>query len=217
MLQSTDGLTPRIIPMEPGLQDAVKILSAQLIELHVVWQQYRELYADAGTIEVLNRTSGMFFKIVQDELWDSMLLGVCRLLDPDRGRGGRDKNLTLYSLPPLIADQELQVEVATACDAAAVLAKFAKSHRDKRIAHQDHGYASNPALFEMKGVSRLQVEEMLAALRHVLQLVEAHYNDADVRYDKVVVWSGASRLITALKRLERLEKKAIEEEARRSQ
>lgn len=216
MRQSTDGLTQRKVPMEPGLQDAVKILGAQLVELHVVWQQYRELYADAGTIDVLNRTAGMFFKIVQDELWDSMLLGVCRLLDPDRRRGGRDKNLTLYSLPPLITHDELKVEVETACDAAAVLAKFAKSHRNKRIAHQDHGYASNPALFEMKGVSRLQVEEMLTALRHVLQLVEAHYNDADVRYDKVVVWSGASRLVTALKRLERLERKAIEDEARRN-
>jgi len=216
MLGSSDNLEPRIIPMEPGLQDAVKILGAQLVELHVVWQQYRDLFADTGTIDVLNRTAGLFFKIVQDELWDSMLLGVCRLLDPDQGRGGRDKNLTLYSLPPLITDEDLKIEVATACDAAAVLAKFAKTHRDKRIAHQDHGYASNPALFEMKGVSRLQVEEILSALRSVLQLVEAHYNDADVRYDKVVLYTGASKLVTALKRLDRLERKAIGDEARRS-
>lgn len=216
-MESEDDAQRRIVPVEPGLQEAVTILSAQLVELHVVWKQYRELYADAETIEVLNRTAGMFFKIVQDELWDSILLGICRLLDPaEQGRGGRNRNLTLYSLPPLITDMALRGEVKQACDTDAGLAEFAKKHRDKRIAHQDHGYAMNPSLFEMSGVSRQDVENTLEALRAVLRRIEAHYNDADVLYDKIVLYSGASRLIVALKRLERLERKVIEIDAEKS-
>jgi len=198
--------------MGQDLQDAVKILGAQLVELHVVWQQYRDLYADAGTIEVLNRTAGLFFKIVQDELWDSMLLGICRMLDPaEQGRGkGLRTNLTLYSLPPLIDDAALKEAVTTACEDAKNLAEFAKNHRDKRIAHQDHGYATNRQSVELGGISRRDVENTLEALRKVLRLVEAHYNDADVRYDINVLVSGADRLVVALRRLERLERKAIE-------
>jgi hypothetical protein len=46
-------------------------LSRKLIELHIVWQQYRQLYgSEEETIFLLNRTAGLFFKIVQDQLWD---------------------------------------------------------------------------------------------------------------------------------------------------
>ncbi len=38
------------------------------------WQQYRQLFGgELDTVHLLNRTSGLFFRIVQDELWDSVL------------------------------------------------------------------------------------------------------------------------------------------------
>lgn len=43
-------------------------LHRKLVELHVLWQQYRQLFGDdPDTVHLLNRTSGLFFKIVQDE------------------------------------------------------------------------------------------------------------------------------------------------------
>ncbi len=58
-------------------------LYRKLVELHILWQQYRQLFGDdTGTVHLLNRTAGLFFKIVQDELWDSVLLGVSRMTDP---------------------------------------------------------------------------------------------------------------------------------------
>lgn len=211
MTQSHTDDERRIIPMGPELENAAAILSRQLIELHVVWRQYRQLYSDAGTIEVLNRTAGLFFKIVQDELWDSVLLGICRMLDPaEQGWGAkRRKNLTLRSLPELITDSALKDEVTAACDRASVAAAFAIEHRNKRIAHQDHGYATNHTVLELNGISRQQVEDMLKALRDVMQLIDTHYNDADVRYDAITV-TGADRLVARLRRLERLTKAAIE-------
>jgi hypothetical protein len=205
VLESSDNGEQRIVPMEPGLHEAVAILHTQLFELHVVWAQYRQLYADAGTVEVLNRTSGLFFKIVQDKLWDSVLLGICRMLDPAFGRGGRDKNLTLYSLLLLINDVALKSEFEQACNNAVISAKFAKDHRDKRIAHQDHGYATNPALVEASAGSRQDVETALFAIRGIMQLVQRHYNDADVLYDNTRGFiSGAEKLVAALRQLEQL-------------
>src|SRR5690606_37010258 len=76
-------------------------LYRKLVELHIIWQQYRQLFGDCpDTVGLLNRTSGLFFKIVQDELWDSVLLGVSRMTDPPAT--GKNKNLTIQSLPPLI-------------------------------------------------------------------------------------------------------------------
>lgn len=72
----------KILPMKLELSEAMKILVPQLVELHVIWDQYCELYSDAGTVGVLNRNCGLFFKVIQDVLWDRVLLGICRLLDP---------------------------------------------------------------------------------------------------------------------------------------
>lgn len=89
------------------------------MELHVLWQQYRQLFGDdPDTVHLLNRTSGLFFKIVQDELWDSVLLGVSRMTDPPAT--GKKRNLTIQSLLPLISDTEVQGEVGDLCDKALV-------------------------------------------------------------------------------------------------
>lgn len=177
-------------------------LYRKLVELHVLWQQYRQLFGgDPDTVHLLNRTSGLFFKIVQDELWDSVLLGVSRMTDPPTT--GK-KNLTIQSLPPLISDTGLQGEVQNLCDKALVAAEFAREHRNKRIAHQDHDYLSNRSSDPLSGISRKLIEEMLAALRAVLNRLDLHFRDSTVMYEDFVDESGARVLVHKLRKLERL-------------
>ncbi|AVQ06838.1 TPA: hypothetical protein HH295_20555 [Xanthomonas vasicola pv. zeae] len=179
-------------------------LYRKLVELHVLWQQYRQLFGgDPDTVHLLNRTSGLFFKIVQDELWDSVLLGVSRMTDPPTTR--EKKNLTVRSLPPLISDAKLQDEVQDLCDKALVAAEFAREHRNKRIAHQDHDYLSNRNSNPLSGISRTSVEEMLAALRAVLNRLDLHFRDNTVMYENFVDKSGARCLVHKLRKLERLQ------------
>lgn len=178
-------------------------LYRRLVELHVLWLQYRQLFGgDPETVHLLNRTSGLFFKIVQDELWDSVLLGVSRMTDPPTT--GKKRNLTIQSLPPLISDTELQGEVQNLCDRALVAAEFAREHRNKRIAHQDHDYLSNRSSDPLSGISRKLIEEMLAALRAVLNRLDLHFRDSTVMYEDFVDESGARVLVHKLRKLERL-------------
>jgi hypothetical protein len=182
-------------------------LYRELVELHVVWQQYRQLFGeDPESVHLLNRTAGLFFKIVQDELWDSVLLGISRMTDPPATAGR--KNLTVRSLPDLIADGSLRAEVRDLCNAALSSAQFAREHRNKRIAHQDHNYLSNRGSSPLSGISRTLVEEMLAALRAVLNRVDRHYRDTTVMYEGFVDDSGARVLIHKLQKLERLQASA---------
>lgn len=179
-------------------------LHRKLVELQVLWQQYRQLFGDdPDTVHLLNRTSGLFFKIVQDELWDSVLLGVTRMTDP--ATTGKKKNLTIQSLPPLISDTELQGEVQSLCDKALVAAEFAREHRNKRIAHQDHDYLSNRSSDPLTGISRKLIEEMLTALRAVLNRLDLHFRGGTVMYEDFVGESGARLLVHKLRELERLQ------------
>ncbi|MFA0924588.1 AbiU2 domain-containing protein [Xanthomonas fragariae] len=178
-------------------------LFRKLIELHVLWQQYRQLFEDDTTVHLLNRTARLFFKIVQDELWDSVLLGISRMTDPTVT--GKKKNLTIQSLPPLIMDTVMRAEVQSLCNKSLESAEFSREHRNKRIAHQDHDYLSNRDLDPLNGISRARVEQMLEALRAVLNRIDLHFRDSTVMYEKFVDASGARTLVNKLRKLERLQ------------
>ncbi len=178
-------------------------LYRKLVELHVIWQQYRQLFGtDDETIRLLNRTAGLFFKIVQDELWDSVLLGISRMTDPPAK--GKNKNLTVLSLPPLIENDALKIEVEKLCEAALAQAKFAREHRNKRIAHQDHDYLTDRSSNPINGVSRALVEDMLDSLRNILNRLDLHFRDSTVMYQSFVDESGARVLVNKLRKMERL-------------
>lgn len=192
-----------ISSMGPELGASFFQLYRKLVELHVLWQQYRQLFgSEEGTVQLLNRTAGLFFKIVQDELWDSVLLGISRMTDPPGM--GKHRNLTIQSLPPLIGKQSLRTEMEILCERAVQAAEFAREHRNKRIAHQDHGYAHERSSSPLGGISRTLVEEMLTALRAVLNRLELHFRGNTVLYEKFVDESGARLLVLRLRELERL-------------
>ena len=203
--QSMDQVRSNYIAtMGPELGAIFNELYKKLMQLHIVWQQYRQLYGDdPETVHLLNRTSGLFFQIVQDELWDSVLLGVSRLTDPPAT--GKKTNLTVQSLPPLISDPTLRAEVQELCEKALTSAEFAREHRNKRIAHQDYTHVVHHASNPLSGISRALVEKMLASLRAVLNRVDAHYRDATVLYEEFVDESGARLLVHKLRQLERLQ------------
>lgn len=175
----------------------------QLTELHIFWQQYRQLFGtDSETVELLNRTAGLFFKVVQDQLWDSVLLGISRLTDPSQT--GKNKNLTLRSLPGLIPEESVRVEVEALCEKAVAEAKFARQHRNKRIAHQDHEYLLNREASPLAGISRQRIEAILRACSAVMNHIDGHYRDTTVIYHKFVDGSGARLLTHKLRVFEKL-------------
>ncbi len=179
-------------------------LYRELVGLHVLWQQYRQLFGDTtDTVQLLNRTAGLFFKIVQDELWDSVLLGVSRMTDP--AVTGKNKNLTLQSLPSLITDSSLKAKIQDLCLKAVSAAEFAREHRNKRIAHQDHNYLSDRNSNPLSGISRVAVENMLASIRDVMNRLDNHFRDNTVLYEDFIDDSGARLLVQKLNKLEQLQ------------
>jgi len=193
-----------ISSMGNELGSAFFSLYAEVVQLHVVWQQYRQLFGtDHETVELLNRTAGLFFKIVQDQIWDSVLLGISRLTDPP-GSGART-NLTLRSLPLLLTDPALKFKVEALCEIALERADFARQHRNKRIAHQDHRYSIDRASHELSGISRELVEAMLASIRDVMNCLDQHFRDTTVFYEGFIDDTDARVLVAKLRKLERLE------------
>ncbi|WP_051943799.1 MULTISPECIES: hypothetical protein [Luteibacter] len=207
-MQYADGPDRFAEVMGDDLGEVMAVLDNKLVELQVVWLQYRQLFGtNEDTVHLLNRAAGLFFQIVQDQLWDGVLLGIARMTDP--AKSGSNRNLTIHSLGPLIADMAFRSRVDALCADALDECEFAREHRNKRIAHRDHRHAVDQKAHPLSGISRAKVERMLDSLRKVLNALHHHYRDTTVLYEDFVDHSGAELLVHRLEKLERLQKPGL--------
>ncbi len=173
-------------------------LNQKILEVHLVWEQYKQLYGESEeTVRTLNETAGLFFMVVQDSLWDSVIQGICRLTDPAQMSGRQ--NLSIRALSALIANEGLRREVAGLCEEALFKAQFARDHRNKRIAHQDKNHLYDREAQPLGGVSRKLIKEMLGAITAVMNAINVHYCDTTMFYDDISSGGDAAWLVYKLK------------------
>ena len=122
--------------MGPHLGPVYNALWNEVAWLHAKWHEYKELYGEKPPrLELLNRASGFFFRIVQDTLWENTLLHLARLTDPSRSAGRQ--NLTVLQLPSLVNDPGLREQLEALLTEAKSKAEFARDWRNRHIAHRD--------------------------------------------------------------------------------
>src|SRR5699024_4875298 len=126
--------------------------------------------------------------------------GIARMTDRPQTSGYN--NLSINLLPELISDLALKGEIQELCVKALDSAKFAREHRDKRIAHHDYGYAADPRPLVLSQIDIESVEQILEALRDTLGFVAKHYLNTTLLFERFGAHSGARVLIGKLKRLE---------------
>ena len=156
------------------------------------WGQYRELFGkNAERIELLNRAAPLFVGILQRVFHDDVLLHLARLTDPPNS-SGRD-NLTVRSLPDLIANEALRDHVETALSRVMATCESARKWRNRRLAHSD--LSTIRAQSELSGLSRQDVEDALAAFRELLNTIEQWYCSSEVAYGAIPEPGGAESLV----------------------
>ena len=156
-------------------------LVSECTSLHFKWGDYVELFGTSPErVEFLNRVAGSFFRIIQDSLWEDILLHLARLVDSPRS-AGKD-NLTLQRLPALVAP-ELQQRLTDVLDVCRQRCAFARDWRMRHIAHRDLALAVGDGAEPLAEASRKAVLEALSAIVDVLNAVERHYLKSEVAYD----------------------------------
>ena len=195
--------------MGPALGAVFHALYGQMNWLSYEWSEYCVLFrGEADVLPLLNRAAGGFFRIVQDSLWNQVLLRLYRLTEYLES-GAKKARLTIQRLPPLFrpGDPTKAAELAELerlVAAAVVACRFAHDRRHKRLAHS--------SLDEMLGrkarptpVGTMeQVDAAFAAIAAVLNYVAAEYGDGHTMYaDIVVAPTGAEALVWHLRACER--------------
>src|SRR5579862_352192 len=87
--------------MGPDLGPVFFALFKEVVWLHAKWQEYRALFGHSPErVDLLNRNAAFFFRVVEDSLWEDVLLHISRLTDPIRSGG--NENLSVQCLPFLV-------------------------------------------------------------------------------------------------------------------
>ena len=157
-------------------------LQNELIWLYAKWLEYRKLYATSPErVTLLNSAGPFLFRVVQDVLWDDVLLHVARLTDPPKS--GRKSNMTIKRLAAVVSDPRLSSEIERLVSDAERLCAFAREWRNRHLAHCDFDLAVKcRGVDPLLPASRQHVDAALAALAAVLNRIEAHYFHSEVGF-----------------------------------
>lgn len=165
--------------------------------LHIKWQQFVELFGTSSErVELLNHAAALFFRIIQDILWEDTLLHLTRLTDPpiSMGRG----NLTIQQLPTLITNRKLRDEVQALVNAAVVATRFARDWRNRHIAHRDVQLALNAGSNPLAPASRKHVKDALFAIARVFQSINEFYFKSEILFDALSEPKGAISVLQVI-------------------
>ena len=111
-------------------------LHNELEWLYMKWNEYVELFGTKPSrINLLNEAASGFFWIVNDTLWESIILHIARLTDPPQSAGKH--NLTVQCLPVLIEDEKVSDHVKELIDIAGEKSDFCRDWRNRHLAHRD--------------------------------------------------------------------------------
>ena len=197
--------------MGPRLGPVYNALWNEVAWLHAKWHEYKGLYGEKPErLELLNRAAGLFFRIVQDSLWEDTLLHLARLTDPPRSAGRQ--NLTVSQLPALVDDLALREQLEALVTETQSKTQFARDWRNRHIAHRDLAKALGEGAEPLASASRNHVDEALQALVTFLNKLNTFYLKSTLVFDVITPTTGGVALFYVLrdglaareKRLERL-------------
>ncbi len=173
-------------------------LQSDVAWLQVKWTEYRELYGTSPErVGLLNEAAGLFFKILQNTLWEDALLHLCRLTDPSVMRGRQ--NLSIQALPELCEDPNLRGEVAELVSRALTACSFARDWRNRHIGHRDRTLALQPTSKPLTPGSRADVSAAIASVHEVLNHISERLLGSKLADTVIVPPTGALALLYLLR------------------
>ena len=173
--------------------------------VHAYWLVFKQLFRKSPEqIELLDRSAGYFFLVVQDALANDIQLTLSKLADPATtfGKDNATAEHLLNEIEPFCAP-----EVASSLRLLRQLFNDAcvpvRTQRNKRIAHADRDIALNKVA-ALPDVTAAQITEALSALAAFMNAIQTHFEGSETAYEHFGMHgAGAEDLVGLLRMAER--------------
>lgn len=174
-------------------------IASEFTRLHTMWREYKSLFTQDENVHLLNQTASSFFGMVQIELFNGVLLRICRLLDPSSS--GNDKeNLTLNRLCDLIREgdnNQFGKSIENDIRVIKENSDTARNWRTKYIAHNDLRVAIREV--KLDDIEYRNIDEIIARIARILNKVSLHYEHGSQIWPELASVGGTENLLYVLK------------------
>jgi hypothetical protein len=176
-----ESKSENIARMGVELGELYSALWQEVAWVHAKWAEYVELFGtNPERIELLNNTAPQFFRVVEDSLWEDILLHLSRLTDSPRSMG--KDNLSVRRLPLITSLKSSSVPIDALVAAALVATDFTRDWRNRKLAHGDLGLALGLPVQPLAPASRLAVKDALQSLVVVLNAISQKYLNSQTMF-----------------------------------
>lgn len=166
----------------------------EVVWLHREWHEYVLLFGTKKSrIALMNDAAPEFFRIIQDGLFDLIVLRIARLTDPPKSVG--KSNLTIQQLPLLIHDNPPQKTVIDLVNSAVAAANSCRERRHRHLAHRDLDLSLGVATNPLSNMTRANIDDAIAALAKILNAVSSHYLHSTTEFRSVSTHGGSVALL----------------------
>jgi AbiU2 len=168
--------------MGKPLGEVYHYLWQELVMLYAKWFEFTELFGTKPSrINLLNEAAPYFFRMVQDVLWEDIILGIARITDSSK-RLGKD-NLTINKIPGLINNEEFKEKIVSLIDKSKDATSFCRDWRNRRLAHLDLLLRTERGTKELEIASRVKTKTALDSIAEVINAVSSKYNDSTTAFE----------------------------------
>ncbi|KUJ82234.1 hypothetical protein AVO44_02920 [Ruegeria profundi] len=144
-------------------------------------------------------------------MFESAMLSVCRLTDPPSAMRGKSVNITVQRVPEFVSSHPKAAEISSIVEKATEAAEFARSWRNKRLAHSDEDVRRGKAQLEL--ASRQRMEAAIDAIASVVRWVGVEVLDTTIITHPISNFSDDEVAFLKVLYLGKLEQKSREEQA----
>ncbi len=152
-----------------------------LYSLRLHWRVYVALFAtNSERVDLLNSISGTTALLIEKALFEAAMMSVCRLTDPPQSLRGAQKNITVKRFQALVEErfsnanvENLAKLVSTAVEAS----EFARSWRNKRLAHSDEAVRRGKQAILTASIEKMDraIDAVASIIRWVgVELMDTH-------------------------------------------
>jgi len=187
-----------IAAMGETLGKQYSVLFHEISALHLYWKEFFELFGTSEKrIDRLNQSAPGFFRMLQEQQFETNTLHIARLTDSPRSVG--KDNLTIRNLPDLVTDKAFKPQMETLVEEAIKKTAFCREWRNQRFAHHDLLLALQDGKARpLPAASKDSINTALAALSDVLNAMERHYYKNVCDFASIAAHNGAATLIHIL-------------------
>ena len=195
-----------ISELGPDVGDEFYRLYVYWVEASVQFSEYKTLFDDQSIVDMLNAIGGGVFRNIQLVMQDSLILHITRLTDPP-GSDNTYRNLSLLMLPQHLKenknipnpkrfrDPEWICGLNKLLKAAKDKAKYARRHRNERIAHLDYDTTMGINPEPLRPLDIKEVKQIIDSIFRVVYYVHsAMYPNTDL-FDTVSYQSEAGHFL----------------------